>query len=165
MGLKQFIEQCILNRLKGSRVKTNMPTSDPPLPMDDLLQPSGHLQPLPPFLKIPNELFFLITSYLPDEYVMSLGLTCRTLYSSLEEHYFQPTKKADIEVLRKFLPLVDRDSSTHLYCQKCVKIDSISCDAYPPFLGPHDLESPHIPGNERLQCWNGAREWDVKNEI
>jgi hypothetical protein len=44
-----------------------------------------------PFDKLPAELFFLVTSFLPAESVACLALTCRPLYTCIEDLHLKIT--------------------------------------------------------------------------
>jgi hypothetical protein len=123
-------------------------------------------KPLPPLLMLPNELLFLVATYITDKTAMSLGLTCRLLYSSVRELYLQPTKKPDNEVLRRFLPLLDRDLSTHVFCPHCIKLHSIFYgDNCQQRVWPRFWPFCHSTANELLPCWNIDKLYDFEGEI
>jgi hypothetical protein len=179
MRIRQFIRHFILKYFTRSRDEATEASSDSSFSTHELTGCEDkvesqfydehqiyNLQPIPPLLELPNEILSLITSYAPDDSAMSLSLTCCALYRSLGQHYLKPRKKPSDEVLRRFLSLLDRDSSTHVYCPQCIKIHSISYDDYNPRLQPviSSWSSRHWPANESLPCWEELV-YTVKKEI
>ncbi|KZZ96074.1 hypothetical protein AAL_04370 [Moelleriella libera RCEF 2490] len=81
----------------------------------------------PPFLKLPNQIVFLIMDQLDvyPESILSLSLSCKSLFFALERHV------AKVKHLhwRERLAFMEKDFSDEYYhCTTCVKIHHFSSE-------------------------------------
>ncbi|KAK1584823.1 uncharacterized protein LY79DRAFT_560089 [Colletotrichum navitas] len=66
-------------------------------------------------LRLPPEIMLMVISYLPPEAVLSLALTCRSLYCS----YFPESPILNARSKAALLTLLERDVPKLLYCSEC----------------------------------------------
>ncbi|OBT91200.1 hypothetical protein VE02_00347 [Pseudogymnoascus sp. 03VT05] len=128
-----------------------------------------HIQTQPtapesPFLNLPLELIYLITSHLPTESVACLSLCSHHLYSSLKTEYhlktdssfridnLHPPRDADSMTMNTFLHLLERDLPLHIIYPHCNKLH------YTPLASRHLVTERYSPTTS--QTWTKCRTRD-----
>ncbi|EPE35435.1 hypothetical protein GLAREA_11134 [Glarea lozoyensis ATCC 20868] len=156
------IAQLVLAKLKMLGIRNDNEESTKSSILDRL-QPDADTTP-PLLSQLPNELLLQITDLLPDEAVLSLGLSCKTLYTRLALQYSQSLLRADQSVINKFLHILERDLPTHILCPSCMKFYLMFAEVAHrlPWISWERVLGSHPPKQHRPRlCWYEDRRYDA----